>query len=423
MRMNLRFIPLLLLLLFVTTCSTKKKDAIALVGATLIDGTGKAPIKDAVIIFEKGKITAIGTQSTITIPDNASQIKVAGKTIMPGIINAHGHIGGSEGLSAVYSAANVARDLKLNAAYGITTVYSLGGDGKESVAIRDEQDTILLNRSRLYVAGEVITGSTPEEARANVDKNAAMNVDYIKIRVDDNLGTAEKMKPEIYQAIIEQASKHNLQVVAHIFYLEDANALLRSGVKFIGHSVRDQKVDEEFIRLMKENDAVYCPTLMREVSTFVYEDTPEFFQDPFFLKHADTAVIQQLKDPVRKQLVRTSLATNIYKGAFFVAKYNLKLLSDAGVRIAMGTDAGPPGRFQGYFEHLELEQMVDAGLTPLQAITAATGHAVYNKQQSQLGTLEVGKAADLLILGADPLQHIQNTRTIESVWIGGHKIP
>ncbi len=423
--MIVRSFILLFFVFLISSCEKESKEAVpatAFVGATLINGTGSEPLLDAILLISNGIITGVGTAEDIVIPEASTIINVNGKTIMPGIINAHGHIGGTEGLSAAYSRNNVIRDLKLNAAYGVTTIYSLGGDGKESVAIRDEQDSISLNRSRLFVAGEVVTGNTPEEARAMVDANAAMNVDFIKIRVDDNLGTTEKMKPAVYEAVIDQAAKHNLKVVAHIFYLEDAKALLRLGVKFIGHSVRDQEVDEEFISLMKQNEAAYCPTLMREVSTFVYESTPDFFADPFFLSHADTAILAQLKNPDRQLSIKNSDAAKKYKQAFEVAKRNLKILSDAGVKISFGTDSGPPARFQGYFEHLELEQMVDAGLTPMQAIKAATGDAVYEAQRNQLGALEVNKAADFIILGANPLDNIKNTRTIESVWIGGNKV-
>lgn len=424
--MNVRIYYVFIFLFFAIACTSKKATQIepltAFTGATLIDGTGLGPIDDAVLLLSNGLVISVGPRDAVTIPESATIIDVTGKTIMPGIINAHGHIGGTEGLIASYSAQHVIRDLKLNAAYGITTVYSLGGDGPESAAIRDEQDSITLNRSRLYIAGEVITGNTPEEARSRVDKNAAMGVDFIKIRVDDNLGTTEKMSPPIYEAIIDQAKKHNLEVVAHIFYLEDAKALLRLGVKFIGHSVRDQPVDEEFIKLMKESGATYCPTLMREVSTFIYESTPDFFEDPFFLAHSDTSIIMELKNPERQQKVRESKSAIGYKKGFVIAKQNLKRISDVGIKIAFGTDTGPPARFQGYFEHLEFEQMVDAGLTPMQAIVAASGNAVYSNNKDQLGTLEAGKQADFLILSKNPLSDIRNTRSIESVWIGGHKI-
>lgn len=425
--MKFRILIALAILSLLAGCGQKENDlkdkVVAFTGANLIDGSGKDIIKDAILLVYNGKVQAVGNRSTLPIPENAIVMDVEGKTIMPGIINAHGHIGGTNGLKAAYSKENVIRDLKLNAAYGVTTVYSLGGDGEASIAFRDEQDTVALDRSRIFVAGEVITGNTPEEARAMVDKNAAMKVDFIKIRVDNNLGATEKMKPEIYEAVIDQAKKHNLAVMAHIFYLEDAKALLRLGVRFIAHSVRDQKVDAEFITMMKQYNATYCPTLMREVSTFVYESTPDFFQDPFFLSHADTALIKLLKDPLLQRSVKENINTSIYKGALILAKLNLKLLSDAGVKIAFGTDSGPPTRFQGYFEHLELEQMVAAGLTPMQAIVSASRDAVYDNQKLKLGTLEAGKQADFIILTDNPLVDIKNTRSIEQVWIGGNKLP
>lgn len=424
--MDFRIFFTLAIFCFTVACTNQKDSQGELVtaytGARLIDGTGHNPIDGAALLISNGSIIAAGPRTAIAIPKNASIIDLTGKTIIPGIINAHGHIGGTKGLTSSYSAQNVIRDLELNAAYGITTVYSLGGDEPASVAIRNEQDSINLDRSRFYVAGEVITGNTPEAARSQVDKNAALGVDFIKIKVDDNLGTTEKMSPLIYEAAIDQARKHNLDVVVHTFYLEDVKALLRLGVKFIGHSVRDQVVDEELIAMMKENKATYCPTLMREISTFVYESTPYFFQDSFFLAHADTSILNQLKSPDWQTKVRKNKSTQQYKEALVIAKKNLKLLSDAGVKIAMGTDTGPPTRFQGYFEHLELEQMVNAGLTPMQVIVAATGNAVYPKNKNNLGTLESGKKADFIVLSKDPLSDIRNTRSIESVWIGGNKI-
>jgi imidazolonepropionase-like amidohydrolase len=130
-----------------------------------------------------------------------------------------------------------------------------------------------------------------------------------------------------------------LRVAAHIFYLEDAKDLLRAGVDIIAHSVRDTDVDDEFISLMKARRVSYIPTLTREISTIVYESTPAFFSDPFFLNEADPAVVAQLKEPARQAAMRESTSAQRYKVALDVAKRNLKRLSEAGVTIAMGTDA------------------------------------------------------------------------------------
>ena len=231
------------------------------------------------------------------------------------------------------------------------------------------------------------------------------------------------MPAEAYRAAIDQAHKHGLKVAAHIFYRQDANDVLAAGGDFIAHSVRDLFVDRVFIEQLKARDACVSPTLMRDVSTFVYESRPAFFDDPFFRKEADVETMTGLQTPQHQAANRTPSAVR-YKGALEIAKANLKRLKDAGVRIAMGTDSGPVGRFQGYFEHLELEHMVSAGLTPMQVIVSATSDAARCMNVAdRLGALRPGMEADFLVLGADPLDNIRNTRTLESAWVRGARVP
>jgi imidazolonepropionase-like amidohydrolase len=390
----------------------------------LIDGTAGAPLDNATLVVRDGRIVAAGPAARVTIPPFARRVALAGKTMMPGLVNAHGHVGDTEGLEGNrYSAANVLRDLKLYADYGVTTVVSLGGDQPPAFAMRDAQRTPSLDRARLFVAGPVLAPKTPDEARTLVDRDLAMKVDIVKIRVDDNLGTTPKMTPEIYRAVIDQAHKDGLRVAVHLFYLSDAKAVLDAGADFIAHSVRDAEVDGAFIAALKKKDVCYCPTLMREVSTYVYESSAPFFDDPFFLKHADRRAVEMLKEPARQEAMHRSVAAQRYKEGLGVANRNLKKLSDAGVAIAMGTDTGPPARFQGYFEQLELEMMTKAGLTPRQVLASATRDAARcMKLDKEVGTLEVGKWADLVVLTADPLADIKNTRAIDSIWIAGNRI-
>ena len=390
--------------------SAQAPSSRAFTGLTLIDGSDRAPVPNATIVVRDGRVVAVEPAASVNVPAGAERVALNGKTVIPGLINAHGHV-------------TDPKDLRTYAAYGITTVFSLGGEPASVFAARAEQGTPALDRARVFVAGPVLTAGTPEEARTQVADVAAQKVDIVKIRVDDNLGTTPKMAPEVYRAVMDEAHKRGLRVATHLFYLADAKALLAAGSDFIAHSVRDADVDADFISAIKRRGVCYSPTLMREVSTFVYESTPEFFSDPFFLAHANAEWVATLKQPARQEAMRTSPSAQRYKAALEVARRNLKKLSDAGVPIAMGTDTGPTGRFQGYFELMEIEMMVKAGLTPRQALASATRDAARCiKLDRELGTIEPGKWADFVVLDANPLADIANVRRIASVYIAGNKV-
>jgi len=395
----------------------------AFTGARVIDGTDRTPIDNATIVVRGGKIVAVGPGASVTVPAGAERIALTGKHVIPGLVNAHGHVGNTVGMEqGKYSADNVLRDLRTYAAYGVTTVYSLGDDQEAGFKARDTQSVPTLDRSRLYVAGPVLAPKTPDEARKQVGEVAAMKADIVKIRVDDNLGSTPKMAPEIYKAVIDEAHKKNMRVAVHLFYLEDAKAVLDAGADFIAHSVRDVEVDDAIIGMLKRRDICYCPTLMREVSTFVYESTPAWFSDPLFLKHADEKTLEQLKEPARQAAMKNSRSAQRYKAGLEVANRNLKKLSDAGIKIAMGTDTGPPARFQGYFELMELEMMAKAGLTPKQVLASATRDAARCQKLNDVGTLEANKWADFVVLDADPLANVSNTRKINAVYVAGNSV-
>ena len=398
-------------------------DTKALVGARIFDGTGKAVIEKGTIVIEEGKIAAVGPSDKVKVPQGARIIDVSGKTITPGLINAHGHVSDVEGKGTGRAREGVARQLGLFARYGITTVFSLGGEEAPAFQLRDEQNTPSLNRARIHVAGTVIVGSTPEEAVRMVRKVAGTKPDYIKIRVDDNLGTTKKITPDVYRAVIQEAHSRGLRLFVHFFYLDDAKDLLRSGGDLLAHSVRDKPVDDEFLRLVKARDVPYCPTLTREISTFIYGDTPAFFSDPFFLREANPEVIALLKEPARQEAMRKSNSAQAYKAALPTAERNLKRLSDAGVTIVMGTDSGAAAsRFEGYFEHLEMRMMVESGMNSKQVLMAATGAAAKALKVNDVGTLEMRKWADIVVYDKNPLDDIRNTETISAVYVAGNEV-
>jgi imidazolonepropionase-like amidohydrolase len=393
-------------------------------GARVIDGSDRAPVANAAIVVRDGRIVSVGPADRAAVPAGAERVSLAGKTIIPGLVNAHGHVGNTVGLEqGHYSAENVLRDLRTYAAYGVTTVFSLGDDQDAGIKIRDAQNTAALDHARLYVAGPVLAPKTPQEAVKLVDDDAAMKVDIVKIRVDDNLGTTPKMAPDVYTAVIDEAHKKGLRVAVHLFYLDDAKAVLDAGADFIAHSIRDRDVDDSIVGMLKRRNVCVCPTLTRELSTFVYESTPAWFSDPLFLKYADPRTVEMLKQPARQEQMKNSQSAQRYKVALEQASRNLKKLSDAGVTIAMGTDTGPPARFQGYFELMELELMAKAGLTPKQVLLAATRDAAKCQGlDKDLGTLDAGKWADFVVLDADPLADISNVRKIAAVFVAGNRV-
>jgi len=395
--------------------------------AMLISGDGPRGFtaQDSAFVVSDGKILSINPPGHYGLPMGWRSVDLKGQFVIPGLISAHAHVSDVNGLRPrAYTDENTRRQLGVFARYGITSVWSLGGEAAPAFAIRDAQSTATLDRARLFLAGQIVTATTPEEARQAVARVAATKPDVIKIRVDDNLGTAQKMPPAVYRAVIDEAHRLGLRVAAHIFYLQDAKDLLRAGVDMIAHSVRDLDLDAETIGLLKARNVPYCPTLTREVSTYVYESTPAFFTDPFFAHEADPEVVAQLQQPARQQAMRASASAQRYKAALVVAMRNLKKAADAGVLVAMGTDSGAfPERFQGYFEHLEMQMMVDAGLTPAQVIRASTTDAARAMNRTDIGAIAVGRWADFVVLEKNPLLDIRNTRSIASVWVAGQRVP
>jgi len=395
----------------------------AFTGARLFDGSGRT-IENATLVVRGGRIVAAGAGADV--PARAERVDLAGRFVMPGLVNAHGHVGATRGLRSgpeLYSRQNVLDQLRLYARYGVTTVVSLGDDRDEGFRVRDEQETPSLDRARLYVAGPVVDATTPEAARAQVATIAALRPDWIKIRVDDTLGTTAKMTPAVYRAVIAEAHERGLRVAAHLFYREDARDLAAAGVDLVAHSIRDLPLDAALVSALAGRGTCLVPTLTRELSAFAYAEEPAFFADPFFLKEADPAVVAELRSPARRERVRASPASARYREALRTASLNLKALVAGGAPVAFGTDSGPPARFQGYFEHEELARMVEAGLTPTQALVAATSGAARCMGLASVGRLEPGAWADFLVLGADPLADIRNTKTLESAWIAGNRVP
>ena len=412
---TLRSLPALALALLVSSGSLDAQ-VVAYVGATIWDATGSAPIRDATMIVEDGRITAI--TSAANLPSGARIVRLDDKFIIPGLIDTHGHVSGQwvpEGVTG--ESDRIRGELELFAKYGVTTVNSLG-DGDAVVAVRDAASPTD-PRARLLAAGSVIAASDPAAARAAAIANAEVGVDWLKLRVDDNLGTVQKMPWDAVQAVLDVGDERGVRVATHLFYLDDAKRLLEMGTGMVAHSVRDTDVDDSFINALIANEVCYVPTLTRELSTFVYAERPGFFDNDFFTELADEREVARVSEPAFMERMRQSPAAAGYRIALRQALRNLKLLVDAGAPVTFGTDAGPAGRFPGFFEHLELSLMVRAGLEPEQALIAATSRAAACLGLDDVGTLEVGKWADFIVLASSPMRDITNTQTLEQVYVAG----
>jgi imidazolonepropionase-like amidohydrolase len=339
-----------------------------------------------------------------------------------------------------YTRENVTAQLKQYERYGVTTILSLGLNRDLVFVLRDEQQAGRLGGASIFTAGrgigvpdgappllaapdQIFRPATVKEARSDVDEMAAQRVNIIKIWVDKLHGKAPEMSPEIYKAVIDEAHKRHLRVAAHVYSLEDAKQLVADGVDVLAHSVRDQVVDDAFVRSIKQHNVWYIPTFTVDESAYIYAENPAFMKTPFFQQAAEPKLMAKFNAPGYAEKIRQDPQTAQHQKDFETGQQNLKKLFDAGVDVGFGTDSGAlPGRIPGFAEHHELALMVRAGLTPMQAITAATGENARLLHANDRGTIAIGKRADLLVLDADPLVDIENTQRIFAVYHDGHNI-
>jgi imidazolonepropionase-like amidohydrolase len=371
-------------------------------------------------------------------------LKLSGKTVMPGLINGHGHLGLSQGTSvspANYTRENIERQLAQYERYGITTMISLGMNQDLLYQLRSEQGKVALGGTTILTADrgigtpggvpalsvgsdQLYHPSTPEQARAAVREMAARDPNLIKIWVDDGLHKLPAPNPAVYGAAIDEAHKQHLRVAAHVYYLADAKRLLDDGVDILAHSIRDQEIDAETTSLLKSRGVYYIPTLQLEESFFIYADHPAWMETAFFRNAVNPELAATFASAAYKQKVAADPTTEVHRVALQTAMVNLKKLREAGAPIAFGTDSGAnPYRIQGFAEHRELQLMVEAGLTPLEAIHCATAvNAKMLQIDEKTGTVEPGKQADLLVLDADPISDIANTEKIAMVFHNGRQV-
>jgi len=362
----------------------------------VIVGDGRV-IENATLLVEGTKISHAG--AGVPVPAGATRVNLAGKTVMPMIIDTHVHLGSTR--------EALVRDLRSRAYYGVSAALSLGTDGYDLLDVRRQE---IPGAARFLSAGRGITMQEPgrttvpywvmsaAEARKAVQELAAQNVDIVKIWVDTRDGKYKKLTPEIYGAVIDEAHRRGLRVTAHIFDLEDAKGLIRAGIDALAHGVRDRDIDDELVAMFRQRpNLVLTPNL------------------PDRGVKVDMSWLKASLPPSQFAMLEKANTDRPVAQAFYgIQARNLAKLNAAGVRITLGTDGN-----RAWGPHEEMHDMVLAGMTPMQVIVAATRNSAEFLRLADAGTLQAGKSADFIVLDANPLDDITHTRRISAVVLRG----
>ncbi|WP_367160496.1 amidohydrolase family protein [Kozakia baliensis] len=431
-------------------CASAMATPVAFDHARLIDGSGAAAQPDVTVVVDEGKIISVGQAA----PAEARHIDLAGRSLLPALISDHSHVGLVQGTSAAsdnYTRANILAALRQYTHYGVLTVTALGlnksplfdelrreqHEGKNPGAdlFGVDQGISAPNgippTSMVHGLGpdQVYRPATPEEARQDVDRMVEHGTDLVKIWVDDfrnnvpNGKTYPKLSPTIYRAAIEEAHLRHKRVAVHIHDLDVAKSVVAAGADILAHGVRDKPVDRELIDAMKAHGTWYIATLDLDEANYLFAEHPDWLNTPFLSAGLDPALRAQFADPKWRSQTLAKPITAASRKSLALNERNLAVLNRAGIKIGFGTDSGAaPTRIPGFAEHRELRLTVDAGLTPLEALILATGHAAALLQLDDRGVIAPGKRADLLIVRGAPDQNIDAIDHIEQVWQRGVQV-
>ncbi len=414
-------------------------------GARLIIGDSSAPIESGAFVVHNGRIMAVGRRADIAAPAGAAHVDLAGKTVMPTMVNVHVHIG-YEGYTTWraenHTPANVIDHLQREAAYGIGAAQSVGtSPTDQALQIQRDQragklppaarflfmpgmappnggpDAVLrVATTKLHVVNEV---STADEARAAVRRMAAQHIPQVKIWVDDRRGTYPKMTPEVYNAVIDEAHRHRMIVNAHATTLPDQKAVLRAGADVLVHMVQNEHIDDELIGILRERKPYWATVIGLGDRSGACDD------DPFFTGQLPASVVSMIRASTEQKPLAPYCGpeTPNRTRREEILAYNFPRMISAGARIVLGTDTGiQPGHTFGTGDHYEIARWVQLGLSPADAIVAATSRPAQLLGLEDLGTIAAGKSADFIVLDANPLDDIRNTRKISKVYLGGRML-
>jgi imidazolonepropionase-like amidohydrolase len=409
-------------------------------GARLITGDGKAPIENSAFLVEGNKFTRVAKKGQIKLPSGAARVDLTGKTVMPAMVDVHSHMGFLKQLDGSMAKANFNREnltdhLNRYAYHGFAAAISMGTDmGELPYQLREE----VIPGAALFRTvglGLAYPGSGPndparndvpyvvttvEQARRAVQELAPHHPDFVKIWVDDRNHTQKKLTPELYGAAVDEAHKHNLRAIAHVFDLEDAKGLARDGIDGFTHLVRDKDVDDEFIALLKQHPGVFITPNLGVTSRALDPGRSAWLDDPVLHETIPPSQIKRLENQFANRKPEQLAAT---RKSWDLQVRNLNRLRAAGIRIVLGSDsAGDPSRTIGWHAIWEVDSMARAGMPPAEVIVASTRLAAETLKLNQLGIIAAGKSADFVVLDANPLDNIANTRKISKVYLRGEEV-
>jgi imidazolonepropionase-like amidohydrolase len=411
-------------------------SAVVFEGARLIAGDGRPTLERAAFVVQGGRITAVGAMETITAPPGASRVDLDGRTVIPALVNVHVHIG-YEGYTswgaANYTPQNVLDHLQREAFYGVGATQSVGSS-PTAASLKFERDQaagvfppasrfffmpglappnggpdaiLMKGTTALHAVHEV---TTPAAARAVVQGIAARRIRNVKIWVDDRRGTYPKMPPEVYTAVIDEAHKHRMLVHAHAIALADQKAVVRAGADVLVHTAASEKVDDEFLALLTAKRPYWTTVIGLGDRSEVCDRHP--FVDQTYPAKTLESIRGESCGPRPAAAAREETLA-----------YNVPRMIAAGARLVLGTDAGIDARHAfGWADHHEIARWVQLGVSPAAALVAATARPAELLGAADIGTLVAGKSADFVVLTANPLDDIRNTRAIDSVYLRGIRL-
>ena len=401
---------------------------IVILGAKLIDGTGADPIEDSAIVIRGRRIESVGSRSHVPVPKGGDIIDGRGLVIVPGLIDLHCHYFGNR--------AAVENKFRVQLSFGVTATRSIGVDLPETLDVIADALSGKILGPRVYTAGlgfthpdghpidqeDVYRPTNEEEARLQVQKLAAQKVDFVKIWVESRGGKTPKITEAIRAAIVQEATRHGIPTVAHISDQNDVEQLMALGVTDFLHTVRSRKtIGHEFVEMCRSHGLYFTPTLTIHHAGWYWAENPKQLDAPKIQTAFDVGVFEALSDQkARRELLSNSdLAER--KSDYRRAEAFVLRMHRAGIPIVVGSDSGAGNVAVGWGTHHEMELLVAAGLTPMEALTAATGRAasLLKRGKSERGILRAGNVADLLLLRADPLADIRNTRKTKRIMQAG----